>query len=171
MNLTISPLEIYTDGAAKGNGYEHCSGGWGYYILKENSLIRYDSGCVLNTTNNRMEIYAILKAIKDCEKFYKDDGSAYVIYTDSAYIYNCWVQGWYQRWYSNGFRNAKNKPVANADLWPYLIPYFNNIRYKFVKVKGHSENIYNKYVDKLADEAAKSMRGIIDDGDTLIRNL
>lgn len=79
------------------------------------------------------------------------------IYSDSAYIINCITQKWYKKWQTNGWRNSKKEPVANRELWERLIPYFENPRFSFEKVKGHSgEKDWNDYVDRLAVEAKKT---------------
>jgi ribonuclease HI len=77
-----------------------------------------------------------------------------VVYTDSAYLHNCYAQKWYRSWQMNGWKNSKKQPVANRDLWERLIPYFELPEVEFVKVKGHAGNKYNEIVDTMAQIAS-----------------
>ena len=77
-------------------------------------------------------------------------GDEVILYTDSAYLCNCYLNKWYSSWERNGWRNSKKEPVANKDLWEKLIPYFKNPQITISKVKGHSGNYYNELVDELA---------------------
>lgn len=156
MNKSIINYEIYTDGAAKGNGSAHCSGGWAYVMLYDGDIIRKDSGHVLDTTNQRMELQACAEALKACDLFW-DETKEFHIYSDSAYLINCYQQGWYQTWEKNGFKNANKKPVANVELWAEIIPYFKRKSFYFHKVQGHADNHYNNMVDRMAQQAASNM--------------
>lgn len=138
--------EIYTDGACSKNGKQGAVGGWAYVILTPQGNIKTNSGYEKDSTNQRMELLAAIKAcehINEIEPFCEA-----IIYTDSAYLSNCVAQNWWRAWENNGWRNSKKEPVANAELWKRLIPFFE--KYKFIKVKGHSDNIYNQEADKLA---------------------
>lgn len=159
MNKSLITYEIYTDGAAKGNGREHCSGGWAYIILKDSSLIRKDSACVLDTTNQRMELTAVIEALKACEDLWNEDYE-YHIYSDSAYIINCYFQEWWKSWVRFDWKKSNGDVVKNADLWAQIVPYFNRRSFFFHKVSGHSGDYYNEMVDTMASEAAlKRMEG------------
>lgn len=155
---------VYTDGSVKGNGQENAKGGWAYVILYGNDLTKNDnarpiqyrrSRAIEGTTNNRMELTAIIEAI---EKIYNFKDYTHIkhiyIYTDSAYIYNCYAQKWYINWLNNNWKNSKKEEVRNKDLWIKLIPYFNNDLYSFHKVLGHSGDKYNEIVDYMAQDAA-----------------
>lgn len=141
--------EVYTDGATSGNGRADAPGGWAYVILRNGEVISQNSGGEKGTTNQRMELTAALKA---CEEIEAMDGFATVkLYSDSAYLINCYKQNWWKSWRANGWRNSKKEPVANQDLWEKLIRYFMMAPgYDFIKVKGHAGNEYNEMVDKLA---------------------
>ena len=141
--------EVYTDGATSGNGKADAPGGWAYVILRNGEVISQNSGGEKGTTNQRMELTAALKA---CEEIEAMDGFATVkLYSDSAYLINCYKQNWWKSWSANGWRNSKKEPVANQDLWEKLIRYFMMAPgYDFIKVKGHAGNEYNEMVDKLA---------------------
>ena len=126
------------------NNYDSINGGWGYIIvIKKNytqTEIKY-SLQVENTTNNRMELTAIIEALNKVNYLLKDkfsDCKKINIYTDSAYIQNCYSQQWYIKWLKNGWVNSKKEAVKNKDLWTQLIPYFENERFSFLKVKGHN---------------------------------
>lgn len=153
-------LKIYTDGSCKGNGTENSRGGWAYICLDENEqIIGSGSGGINdNTTNNRMELIAALKGIKCAEEIATKIRIIYCeIYTDSAYLHNCIKQKWYVNWQSNGWLTSKKTEVLNKDLWEQLIPYFDDSRFEFFKVKGHtSKQDWNDKVDKMAQKAADS---------------
>ena len=153
--------EIYTDGATSGNGKENAPGGWAYVILKDGRLISQNSGAERGTTNQRMELIAALRA---CEEIDKTDGFATVrLYSDSAYLINCYKQNWWKTWCVNGWKNSKKEPVANQDLWEKLIYFFMKAPgYDFIKVRGHAGNAtesayWNDVVDKMAVQAKFSI--------------
>ena len=149
--------EVYTDGATTGNGKANAPGGWAYVILKDGVMIAQDSGGEVGTTNQRMELTAALNACREVEKM---NAFAQVkIYSDSAYLVNCWKQNWWRAWQANGWKNSKKESVANQDLWMGLIHFFEKVPngYDFVKVKGHSGNEWNELVDKMAVRAKESV--------------
>ena len=145
-------IEIYTDGACSNNGKENNIGGWGYIILNNNKIISLNSGALRNTTNQQMELTAAIEACKtalDCFPF-----EEIIVYSDSAYLINCYTNNWYKNWERNGWINSKKQPVANIPLWKELIPFFTNQNIKWIKVKGHTgKNDWNNYVDELAVQA------------------
>lgn len=144
---------IYTDGATSGNGYEGAQGGWAWILLDEdNNIIVRAAGHIDNATNNICELTAVIHA---CAKV--DPNEEYIIYSDSAYIINCYKEKWYKKWQTNGWVNSKRQPVANKELWEKLICYFEKPNFHFEKVKGHSTNEYNVIVDDMAVKA-KSMK-------------
>ena len=141
--------EIYCDGAVSGNGKDNAPGGWAYVILKDGRLISQNSGGEVGTTNQRMELTAMLKA---CEELEAMDGFATVkVYSDSAYCIRCFKENWWKNWRVNGWRNSKKEPVANQDLWEKLIFFFMKAPgYDFIKVRGHQGVHWNEEVDKMA---------------------
>ena len=141
--------EIYCDGAVSGNGKDNAPGGWAYVILKDGHLISQNSGGEVGTTNQRMELTAMLKA---CEELEAMDGFATVkVFSDSAYCFRCFKENWWKNWRVNGWRNSKKEPVANQDLWEKLIFFFMKAPgYDFIKVRGHQGVEWNEVVDKLA---------------------
>lgn len=125
-------------------------------------MIAQDSGGERGTTNQRMELTAALKACQEVERM--DAFARVKLYSDSAYLVNCWKQNWWRAWLANGWKNSKKQPVANDDLWMGLIPFFQKVPngYDFVKVKGHAGNetthgYWNEIVDKMAVRAKESV--------------
>ena len=151
-------IEIYTDGSCSLNNIDNiekdCEGGFGFCVLQDGNLIyEYFEGWH-QTTNNRMEMRAIIKALEYCYNNYPE--ADITIYSDSAYIVNCLKQKWYKKWMSNGWRNSKRESVKNVDLWKEMLHYNYNWIMKdqitVEKVTGHSNNKWNKYADQLANK-------------------
>ena len=140
---------IYTDGATSDNGYEGAQGGWAWILVDEDDgLIARADGRINNATNNICELTAVIDA---CESV--DSNMKFIIYSDSAYIINCYKDKWYRKWQTNGWVNSKKQPVANRELWERLIPFFENPNFHFEKVKGHANNKFNNLVDEMAVKA------------------
>ena len=143
-------VEIYTDGACSGNPGP---GGWGA-ILSYKGYEREISGYQDETTNNRMEVTAAIKALNTLKE--PCDVS---LYSDSTYLVNCFECGWIFNWARNGWKKADNSEIKNLDLWMELYRLIKVHKVNFIKVKGHSDNEYNNKCDKLATKeiaAAKS---------------
>ena len=151
-------FEVYSDGSTRNNGRADAVGAWAYVILNENVKVHEDCRAEVGTTNQRMELIAAAEALdylfynEICVPFDK-----VVIYTDSAYLHNCYTQKWYVNWQNNGWRNSKKEKVANQDLWERLVGYFEMPEVEFVKVKGHADNVWNNYVDALAQGASANI--------------
>lgn len=153
MSQKTQIVNIYTDGSCRGNGKGKNQGGWAALIDINGK--QYTIGKHIdNTTNNRMELMAVLQgylcAIR-CLPL-EDNLSDYTfnIYTDSAYIHNCYKQKWYVNWEKNNWLNAKKQPVKNKDLWYDIIELFKLDNVNFYKVTGHSGDKFNEIVDKMA---------------------
>jgi ribonuclease HI len=149
--------KLYTDGATSNNGYEDSRGGYAWALIANDNLLKKGSGGESPATNNICELKAM---INGCEEAHDWIGpfDVVLVYSDSAYIINCYKQRWYENWQKNGWMNSKKQPVANRTLWEELIPYFCDARFKFEKVKGHNGKIdenskWNEFVDDLAVEA------------------
>lgn len=140
---------LYTDGACSGNPGV---GGWGAVLIYGNAEKRI-SGAEASTTNNRMEMTAVIEGL-NCLK----ESCIVDIYSDSAYTVNAFENGWIYNWKKNGFKKADNKPVLNVDLWEKLIELTETHKVKFIKVKGHADNEYNNICDKLATDAVKNFK-------------
>ena len=153
----IIPLEIYTDGALKKLGQQSTFGGWAFYALRDGIEIYHRSGSIPMSTNQRMELYAVVEALKYAQQT-RQKSEKVIIYSDSAYIINCYLQEWYNKWESNGWRNANKQPVANQDLWMEILPFFDNFWYDFRKVEGHAGDYWNEKCDQLAQLEAKTLK-------------
>ena len=127
-------------------------GGWGA-ILIYNGHQKEICGNKQNTTNNYMEMTAVVEALKLLK-----ERCDVVINSDSAYVVNSFTQGWIKNWQKNNWKTADNKPVKNKELWQEMIELLNKHKYKFVKVKGHSDNELNNRCDILATTAIKQLK-------------
>ncbi len=145
----MEKVVIYTDGACSGNPGP---GGWGAILMyKENK--KEISGGKKDTTNNVMEITAVIEALK-LLKFPCD----VELYSDSAYVVNSFKQGWIYNWQINGWRTASKEPVKNRELWQELYNFTKIHKIEFIKVKGHSDNKYNNRCDELARKAIEELK-------------
>lgn len=123
---------IYTDGACSGNQNETNLGGWGA-ILEYGPHSKELFGGELNTTNNRMEMTALLKALQAITK----EGQMIFVFSDSSYLMNCFREKWYLNWYRSNWKTAKKTEVENRDLWEALLQYLQVHDISFFRVKGH----------------------------------
>lgn len=144
--------EIYTDGAVSRNGHEKSVGAFAWTLSKNNVHLKEDSGRVVPATNNICEMKAILSACQYVETI-MDCFDSVSIHSDSAYCIRCCNEKWYKKWLVSDWRNASKKPVKNKEIWEQLIPFFDDPRFTFVKVKGHNGDPKNEYVDYLAKKA------------------
>lgn len=146
MNKLIPTVDIYTDGSCLNN-----PGAGGYGIVLLSGKYRKElSGGFQHTTNNRMEIYAVIAALRALKRSAKVN-----LYTDSQYVVNAIRKGWAQKWRQNGWqRNGKEK-AKNADLWQELLELCEQHEVNFIWVKGHSGNPENERCDRLAVTAAQ----------------
>lgn len=138
---------VYTDGSCRRNGYVGAVGAHGYIILCEDELYKEYADWNENSTNQREELQAIIEACKYIMDTVDTGFFTVDIYTDSAYAHNCFTKRWYKKWQTNGWVNSKNAKVANQDLWKELIPFFEDPRFNFKKVKGHADDKWNNKVD------------------------
>ena len=149
-------LNIYTDGACSGNPGP---GGWAFIIPQENDNPIVQTGGYVKTTNNMMELQALLEALKYCNQL---SPQCVTIYTDSAYIANCFNQKWYIKWQQNGWISSSKELVKNKGQWEDILYYYNLLTdndfiINIEKIKGHSDNIYNQMADKYAVSARKEI--------------
>lgn len=146
----MEEVTIYTDGACSGNPGP---GGWGAILMyKENK--KEISGGKKDTTNNVMELTAVIEALKLLKYPCKVK-----LYSDSAYVVNAFLQNWVINWQRNNWKTADKKEVKNKELWQELIELTNIHDITFIKVKGHSDNEYNNRCDELARKAILSLLG------------
>ena len=128
----MSILRIYTDGACSGNQNDENIGGWGA-ILEYGKAAKELHGGESNTTNNRMELMAVIEAFKALTR----TGLDCQVFTDSSYVASCFREKWYLNWQKNGWRTSGKKPVENRQLWEELISLVQQHRVTFYRVKGH----------------------------------
>jgi ribonuclease HI len=150
----VQQLVIYTDGACSGNPGP---GGWAWAVAPDGTPS--GSGGEVATTNQRMEIQAVLEALRATRHLADDHGGPMPveIVSDSTYVVNCFRDRWWVKWQRNGWRNSKKEPVANVDLWEPLIELVTSGEVSFRWVKGHSGDPMNDLVDRLAVEAVPAM--------------
>lgn len=134
-------VNLYTDGACSGNPGP---GGWAA-ILEYNGNEKEICGFNENTTNNRMELMAVIKGLMALKEQCRVS-----IYTDSAYVLNAFEKGWIYSWQKNGWKNSKKQTVENLDLWQTLINLTKDHNISWIKVKGHSGHNYNERCDSIA---------------------
>ncbi len=149
----MKKVTLYTDGACSGNPG---IGGWGA-VLMFNSHEKRISGAEQSTTNNRMELTAVIEGL-NCLK----ESCIVDVYSDSAYTVNAFNNGWVLFWRKNNWVKADKKPVLNVDLWIKLLALTDLHSVTFHKVKGHADNEYNNICDKLATDAVKLLREQLD---------
>ena len=137
----MKKVKIYTDGACS---YNPGPGGWGCVLIygeKQKQM----SGFEENTTNNRMELMAVIRALEELKQACEVD-----LFTDSAYVSNAFLQDWISGWIQKNWKGSDKKEVKNKDLWQRLVELTNKHKVTFHKVKGHSDNELNNLCDKLA---------------------
>ena len=137
----MEEVTIYTDGACSGNPGP---GGWGSILMMGENKKEISGGSA-NTTNNIMELTAVIEALKMLKRPCKVN-----IYSDSAYVVNAFVQKWIYGWMKKGWKTAGNEPVKNKELWQELYNLTKIHEVTFNKVKGHADNELNNRCDELA---------------------
>lgn len=163
---------IYTDGACSSTDK---TGGWATVIVAPQQIpnitnvhLNIQENCVIissnahDTTNNIMELTAVLYAMKTILTTETEDTS-HIIYTDSAYVANCFNAKWYEKWQGNGWITASKQPVANKELWQEILSLYKAITQKqhtidFCHVKGHESTYYNNIADSFAVSERLALR-------------
>ncbi|MGH8995351.1 MAG: ribonuclease H family protein [Acidimicrobiales bacterium] len=143
-------IVVYTDGSCLGNPGP---GGWAWAVPGGD----HDSGGDARTTNQRMEITAVLEALRTLDGA---DGAGLMVVSDSTYVVKCFQDRWWEGWLRRGWKNTAGKPVANRDLWEPLMHQVleTGREIDFRWVKGHSGDRWNNFVDELAVAAAVEAR-------------
>lgn len=150
-------ITLYTDGGAINNPGP---GGWGVVAMYDQKLEELAGG-FRRTTNNRMELFACIKALSHVENLV---GSV-LLYSDSSYVVNGIEKGWAKKWRANNWTKSDKQPALNSDLWAQLLELVENRKdISFVWVKGHAGNTYNERCDVLANGKAREGCSEIDDG-------
>jgi ribonuclease HI len=147
-----STITIYTDGSSRGNPGP---GGYGAILISGSHKKELSQGYRL-TTNNRMELMAVIAGLEALKK----DGCAVTIYSDSQYVVKAVEEGWLKNWIATNFKGGKK----NKDLWMHYYHLSQNHTIRFVWVKGHANNPYNNRCDELATEAADGNDLLVDEG-------
>ncbi len=142
----MKTVTLYTDGACSGNPGP---GGWGA-ILSYNGVEKELSGGEANTTNNRMELLAVISGLEALKEPCRVE-----LYSDSKYVIDGLSKGWAVSWRKNGWRKADKKPALNPDLWEKLLNLTEKHQLSYHWVKGHADNPYNNRCDQLAVAASK----------------
>ena len=137
----MKTVTLYTDGACSGNPGP---GGWGA-ILSYNGVEKELSGGEANTTNNRMELLAVISGLEALKETCRVE-----LYSDSKYVIDGLSKGWAVSWRKNGWRKADKKPALNPDLWERLLNLAEKHQLAYHWVKGHADNPYNNRCDQLA---------------------
>ncbi len=143
---------LYTDGACSGNPG---IGGYAGILMYEQHVRKYN-GAEAQTTNNRMEITAVIEGLKKLKY-----PCIVEVYSDSAYTVNAFNEGWIEGWRKNGWKKADGKAVLNVDLWETLYALTKTHKVTFNKVAGHADNEYNNECDALARAAVEELRKTI----------
>ena len=144
-------VTVYTDGACSGNPG---AGGWGVVLLYGENQKELNGG-EEETTNNRMELTAVIKGLEALKYPCRVD-----LYSDSAYTVNAFLNGWIYGWQKNGWKKNDGKNVLNVDLWKRLMDLTYVHEVTFIKVKGHADNFYNNRCDELARAGIKKVKPI-----------
>lgn len=147
----MKEITIYTDGACRGNGKKDTIGGFGI-VLIYNGVKKEVKKAFKDTTNNIMELSAVIEALKMLK-----EPCSVKIYSDSAYVVNAINQNWLTSWQKKGWKTANKSPVKNRELWEQLVELLKIHTVEFIKVKGHSDNELNNRCDELANEAMDEM--------------
>ena len=143
----MEKVTIYTDGACSGNPGP---GGWGAILMYQGNK-KEISGGKKNTTNNEMELTAVIEALKMLKFPCQVD-----LYSDSAYVVNAFLQNWIGNWVKNNWKTSGKEPVKNKELWQELYELTKVHKVNFIKVKGHSDNEWNNRCDELARNAIEN---------------
>ena len=147
----MTVLRIYTDGGCAGNQSKTNFGGWGA-VLEYGQHQKELHGGAKNTTNNLMEMTALLEAFKAVKK----ESQTIEVFSDSSYLMDCFRKKWYVNWQKNGWKTAKKEPVEHKEIWEQLISYLDVHKISFYRVKGHVnlnskvtdfDKLYNKFAE------------------------
>ena len=150
-------LKIYTDGGCSGNPGP---GGWAYVMVLETfqgkKIITQEKGMEKNTTNNRMELSAVIQALRALKKT-DDVPRQAALYTDSQYVQKG-ITEWIHQWKRNSWKTSGKSPVKNQDLWKELDSLAGEFTIKWEWVRGHAGNEYNERCDRMTQEAIASLK-------------
>ena len=146
----MKTVTLYTDGACSGNPGP---GGWGA-ILEYQGIEKELSGGAESTTNNRMELTAVIQGLQALK-----ESCIVELYSDSKYVIDALEKGWAVSWQKNGWRKADKKPALNPDLWEKLLDLVGKHQLRYHWVKGHADNPKNNRCDQMAVARWKEIKG------------
>lgn len=147
----MKKIIIYTDGACS---YNPGPGGWGAVLIYGKN-IKEISGGKENTTNNQMELTAVIEALKSLKESCEIE-----LFSDSAYVVNAFLQDWISGWIMRGWKNSQKKPVQNQELWLELLALCDKHKINWNKVKGHADSFYNNRCDELARQEVEKLTSL-----------
>ena len=147
-------IEIYTDGGCSGNPGP---GGWAYVLITENGTLITNSGSTLLTTNNKMELTAVIEALKSVSLNPSDESLNLIVHTDSQYVKNG-ITTWIHNWIRNGWKTAAKKSVKNKEFWIELQQLSKCLKIEWKWVKGHAGIEHNELCDTLVQKEIASIR-------------
>lgn len=147
-------IEIYTDGGCSGNPGP---GGWAYVLITNDGTLITNSGSSLMTTNNKMELSAVIEALKSVSLNPAKTPLNLIVHTDSQYVKNG-ITTWIHNWIRNGWRTAAKKSVKNKEFWVELQQLANNLKIEWKWVKGHAGVEHNELCDALVQKEIASIR-------------
>lgn len=148
MTQALRAVQLYTDGACSGNPGP---GGWAA-ILKFGHHIKELSGSMPHTTNNRMELFAVISGLGALK-----ESCQVTVFSDSTYVVDAFNKHWVDNWQKNGWKTADKKPVENQDLWRLLMLTMRKHQVKYEKVPGHADHAENNRCDELAKAAIQTL--------------
>jgi ribonuclease HI len=146
--------EIYTDGGCSGNPGP---GAWAYIILHDGRR-REASGAERETTNNRMELTAVIEALREMHRRPRRETTTVDVYTDSQYV-QLGISRWIRTWLKNGWRTVNKKPVKNRELWQTLHELAGSFPIRWHWLEGHAGHPLNEACDRLVQESIRSLGG------------
>lgn len=149
----MTEIKIYTDGGCIGNPGP---GGWAFVTVQD-GRIEHENGAIAGTTNNRMELTAVIRALGKVKEEVTSRSPVHVeLYTDSQYVRNG-ITVWMKNWVRNGWRTAGKQPVKNQDLWMELSRLNDSLSVEWHWLKGHAGNPMNELCDRLVHEAIDAL--------------
>jgi len=159
----MNTVTIYTDGACRGNQSANANGGYGAVIKNDKGKRRELAQGYADTTNNRMELRAVIASLKALKNPCKVN-----LFTDSQYVCKAFTDKWIDGWLKRGWKNSKKQPVKNRDLWEELLPLTDTHEVSWNWVKGHAGDPENECADDLACVAADGGKLLKDVGETVV---
>ena len=148
----MKKVELFTDGACKGNPG---AGGW-CAVLKYKEKERILSGGETDTTNNRMELIAVIKGLSALK-----ESCEVSLYSDSSYVINSASKGWAKNWKAKGWKKSDNKPALNTDLWEEFLLLSEKHEIQYIWIKGHDGHSENEFCDRKAVEESEKFAKMI----------